>query len=239
MKNNLIKIYSLYILVFLFFISSIIPMVFGYNEESSWSSVEENKIYGKSISFSGPMNSPWPMKCHDTHHTGRSPYSTASNPGIEKWRFKCNWVEGGIVIGDDGTLYFGDTHDYFFALNPDGTLKWKYEGGRITSSPAIAEDGTIYVGSWDRKLYAFYPDGTLKWKESSGDGVYAIVIPPICMISPPIIEYWSHIKNLPKFFLEVTDLSHERKDFLIERFNYGLKWLNSEDVKSYTFADRE
>jgi len=121
-------------------------MVFGYNEESLCPSNEENKIYEKSTSSSGPMNSPWPMKCHDTHHTGRSPYSTADNPGIEKWRFKCDWVEGGIVIGDDGTLYFGDS-DYLFALNSDGSVKWKYHTiESITSSPAIAEDGIIYVG---------------------------------------------------------------------------------------------
>jgi len=173
MKNNLIKIYSISMVAFLFLISLIAPMAFGYNEESSCSNNEENKIYEKFPSSSGPMDSPWPMKCHDLHHTGRSPHSTADNLGIEKWRFKCNWVEGGIVIGDDGTLYFGDNHAYFFALNPDGSLKWKYEGGKITSAPAIGEDGTIYVGSWDRKLYAFYPDGTLKWKENSGNGVIA------------------------------------------------------------------
>jgi len=140
-------------------------MVFGYNAESSYSNVEENKIYEKSTSSSGPMDSPWPMKCHDLHHTGLSPYSTADNPGIEKWRFKCNWVEGGIVIGDDGTLYFGDTWAIFYAIYPNGTLKWTYKTGEsITSSPAIAEDGTIYIGSWDFHLYAFYPNGTRKWK---------------------------------------------------------------------------
>jgi outer membrane protein assembly factor BamB len=156
-------------IVFLFIISSVTPMVFGYDEESLCSNNEENKIYEKFTSSSGPMDSPWPMKCHDLHHTGRSPYSTADNPGIEKWRFKgsgiTSWVEGGIVIGDDGTLYYGDTSYYLYALNPDGTLKWEYRtGGAITSSPAIDEDGTIYVGSWDDYLYALSPNGTLKWK---------------------------------------------------------------------------
>jgi outer membrane protein assembly factor BamB len=114
------------------------------------------------------------MKCHDNRHTGWSPYTTADNPGDEIWRFKCKWVEGGIVIGDDGTLYFGDTWASFYAIYPNGTLKWTYKTGeKITSSPAIAEDGTIYVGSWDCRLYAFYPDGTLKWKESSGGGTVA------------------------------------------------------------------
>jgi len=165
-KNNLIKIYSIYIVAFLFLISSITPMVFGYNEESLCSNVEENGIYEKAASSAGPMDSPWPMKCHDNRHTGLSLYSTADNPGIEKWRFKCHWVEDGIVIGNDGTLYFGDGKWDFYALNLDGTLKWKYHtGGDITSAPAIAEDGTIYVCAWDDFLHAFYSNnGTRKWK---------------------------------------------------------------------------
>ena len=138
MKNNFIKIFLIIMVVFLFLISSMTAMVFGYDEESLCSNDEGNKIYEKSTLLFGPMDSPWPMKCHDIHHTGRSPYSTADNPGIEKWRFKCTWVEDGIIIGDDGTLYFGDTRAYLFALNPDGSLKWKYEGGRITSSPTRA-----------------------------------------------------------------------------------------------------
>ena len=77
---------------------------------------------------------------------------------------------------------------------------------------------------------------TVKMKR---EGVYAIAIPPICMISPDIMNYWSHIKNLPQFFLEVTGLSQERKEFLFERFNYGLEWLYSKDIKSHTYADRE
>jgi len=152
MKKNLIKIFLIIMVVFLFLISSMTAMVFGYDEESLCSNDEGNKIYEKSTLLFGPMDSPWPMKCHDNRHTGMSSYSTADNPGIEKWRFKCGeisgWVEGGIVIGDDGTLYFGDLDYYFYALNPDGSLKWKYKtGGHITSTPAIDEDGTIYVGS--------------------------------------------------------------------------------------------
>ena len=148
-------------IVFLFIVSSTIPMVFGYNAES--------ETQATAVS-SGPMDSAWPMKCHDNRHTGLSPYSTADNPGIEKWRFKgggiTGWVDGGIVIGDDGTLYFGDTWANFYAIYPNGTLKWTYKTGEsITSSPALAEDGTIYVGSWDHCLHAFYSNnGTRKWK---------------------------------------------------------------------------
>jgi len=117
----------------------------------------------------GVMDSAWPMICHDLHHTSQSPYSTANNPGLEKWRFKCEgptgWVFGGIVIGEDGTLYFGDYSWYVYALHPDGSLKWKYKtGGAITSAPALAEDGTLYIGAWDDYLHAVYStNGTRKW----------------------------------------------------------------------------
>jgi outer membrane protein assembly factor BamB len=112
------------------------------------------------------IDSPWPMKCHDLHHTGRSPYSTAHIDGLEKWRFKTDsWIEGGIVIGKDSTIYFGAFDNYLYALNPNGTEKWKYKTGNwIWSTPAIADDGTIYVGSWDDHLHAVNPNGTRKWR---------------------------------------------------------------------------
>ncbi|MCK5261060.1 MAG: PQQ-binding-like beta-propeller repeat protein [Thermoplasmatales archaeon] len=128
-----------------------------------------------SISSNGPMNSSWPMKCHDNCHTSRSPYSTADNPSDEIWRYKTSdWVEGGPIIDDDGTIYFGDFDGYLYALNPDGTKKWTYKtDGWISSAPALAEDGTLYVGSWDCKLYAFNPDGTLKWNVGASGGSIA------------------------------------------------------------------
>jgi outer membrane protein assembly factor BamB len=112
----------------------------------------------------GLMDSAWPMYCHDTRHTGRSPYSTADSC-TEKWRFEAEcWIIGGIAIDNDGTIYFGDYCYYVYAINPDGTEKWRYKtGGEIWATPAIAEDGTIYIGSWDDYLYAINPDGTLKW----------------------------------------------------------------------------
>ena len=151
-----IKIISMGII--LLFVLSSMPTMFGYDIESKEEIVIEES--------SGPMNSPWPMKCHDTRHTGRSPYSTADNPGIEKWRFNAQkWVEGGIIIGDDDTIYFGSWDNYLYAVNPDGTEKWKYKTDDIIrGTPIIDENGTIYVGSWDSHLHAVNPDGAMKWK---------------------------------------------------------------------------
>ena len=116
-------------------------------------------------SLGSPANSAWPMKCHDLHHTARSPY-TPDNSGIEKWRFRTSdCIESAPVIGEDGTIYTGALGFLFYAVNPDGTVKWKYGvGGWIWSAPAVAEDGTIYVTCYDAKLHALYPNGTLKWK---------------------------------------------------------------------------
>jgi len=173
MKNNLIKIYSIYILIFLFLISSIAPISFGYSKESSYSSDEGNNIFEISTLSSGPMDSPWPMKSHDTHHTGRSPYSTADNQLVEKWRFYSEArVEGGPIIDNDGIIYFGDYYGNFYALYPNGDLKWKYStNGFITSTPAIADDGTIYIGSWYDYLHAINTDGTEKWTYYVGSTV--------------------------------------------------------------------
>ena len=121
----------------------------------------------------GPMDSAWSMQSHDVHHTGQSPYVTADNTGIEKWRFYVDgWIEDTPVIIDDGFIYFGQGWD-LYAINNDGSFKWNYKtDGLISgSSPAIAEDGTIYVGSWDCKLYAINSNGTLKWVVSTGGSV--------------------------------------------------------------------
>jgi outer membrane protein assembly factor BamB len=126
----------------------------------------------------GPMDSAWPMKCHDNRHTSQSPYSTADNPGTEKWRFHFSgWLEDTPVIDNDGVIYCKGAYEYLdryiFAINPDGTEKWKFktDGLILGASPAIAEDGTIFFCSWDSNLYAMYPNGTLKWKCGIGSNI--------------------------------------------------------------------
>ena len=125
------------------------------------------------IPSGGPMNSPWPMKCYDSHHTSQSPYSTADNPYDEKWKFETNdWIEGGPIIDNEGIIYFGGFDYYLYALYPNGTLKWKHKLDEwIWSVPAIAEDGTIYVGTLSTKLYAINHDGTEKWWISTGGSI--------------------------------------------------------------------
>jgi outer membrane protein assembly factor BamB len=139
---------------------------------------EEETILKESLISStsmGPMDSAWPMKCHNLHHTSRSPYSTAHISNLEKWRFhRTDWIEESAVICDDGTIYFGCFDGHIYALYSDGTKKWSYKtGGWIWTAPAIAEDGTIYVGSMDDYLHAINPDGTRKWRFYAKDTVYS------------------------------------------------------------------
>jgi outer membrane protein assembly factor BamB len=124
-------------------------------------------IKSTASSTSGPMNSSWPMYCHDVKHTSRSPYSTATNPYVEKWRFNVpdgGWVDDTPVIGSDGTIYIG-ARMYLYALSPNGSMKWKLETSDsiLGSSPAIDDKGTLYIGDWNGDLYAVYPNGTVKW----------------------------------------------------------------------------
>jgi outer membrane protein assembly factor BamB len=123
-------------------------------------------------SISGPMSSPWPMKCHDNRHTGLSPYSTVDNNGAELWNFRADgWIGGGPIIDDEGIIYFGDEHGYFYALNSDGSLKWESPNdlGDISGTPALGDDGTIYVGSWDQNLYALSSsNGSVIWTYDAG-----------------------------------------------------------------------
>jgi len=118
----------------------------------------------ESILSNNLTNSPWPMLCHDNRHTGRSPYSAADNPGVEKWRFRTAFkIKKGIVIDGNGNLYVADTNLY--AVYPNGTLKWLFKvDGYCTSVSAIASDGTIYIGTFKGRFYAINPDGTQKWK---------------------------------------------------------------------------
>ena len=150
-----------------------------YNEQSNDDVVEESvtDVPEEPIQpLIGPMNSAWPMHGRDLRHTGLSPYSTANNPGEEKWWFYNDaFSEGSPVIDKDGVIYFGSWDNYLYALYPNGTFKWKSKiEGNTETSPAIAEDGTIYVGThfsptYGTFLFAINPNGTRKWKYKTGD----------------------------------------------------------------------
>jgi outer membrane protein assembly factor BamB len=72
-------------------------------------------------------------------------------------------VDTGIVVGDDGTAYFGAGQE-LWAVAPDGTVRFRFRANdKIFSSPSLDDDGTLYVGSQDDHLYAITPEGQLRW----------------------------------------------------------------------------
>jgi outer membrane protein assembly factor BamB len=117
-------------------------------------------------SFTGTGCAPWPMFHQNPRHTGLSPYSTASDTGVQKWKFTTgDYVTSSPAVAADGTIYVGSDDHNLYAVNPDGSQKWKFAtGGAVYSSPAVAADGTIYITSDDHNLYAIDPDGSQKWK---------------------------------------------------------------------------
>jgi len=118
----------------------------------------------------GLMDSCWPMKSQNLRHTGLSPYNSVDNDGFVKWKYESyDWIEDGIVIDDEGILYFGDFDYYLYAMYPNGSLKWRFKtDGWIWSTPALASDGTVYIGSFGDYLYAINTNGTLKWRFWAG-----------------------------------------------------------------------
>ncbi len=163
MRHIKIKIVFCVLLLFLLVSASFGSAV--YFEKNVYSCEKTTVVNSKKTS-----EADWAMQGYNRSHVGRSPYSTADNPGIEKWRFTAkDWCDGSPVIDQDGAIYFGDADGYFYALYPDGTLKWKFEAvhglGDFGSAPAVATDGTIYVaGKYGSPLFAINPDGTEKWR---------------------------------------------------------------------------
>ncbi len=160
-------------IILLFIISAVSSMVIG-NEVDVISDLEiADAVELETIMISGPIDSPWPMYCHDNNNTGRSPYNTSNNPMKVKWTYEMygHDYHCSPVIDDEGIIYVA-RHE-LFSLYPNGTLKWTYDyPWRSEGAPAIDQNGIIYFttrGGGTRYLYAVYSDnGTLKWKYHAG-----------------------------------------------------------------------
>ena len=91
-------------------------------------------------------------------------------------------VTNAPALGADGTVYFGSSDGFFYAINSKGTLKWRFDndGFMDSSAPAVAPDGTIYFGTittaTSGTAYALNPDGSVRWSNASATGTY--VAPP-------------------------------------------------------------
>ncbi len=77
-------------------------------------------------------------------------------------------------VAEDGTIHVSSADNYFYALNPDGSLKWRTQTDSFSdsSTSAIAPDGTIHFGTVTGTIYALNPDGSIKWTSSLGNSAY-------------------------------------------------------------------
>lgn len=116
----------------------------------------------KASAQTAPQPPVWPTIQHDFERT-----SVASSPGPST--NSTDWLYGPVgsiqsspVIGSDGTIYFVDSNDHLYAIDPDGSVRWEQTFNQGLFSPAIGPSGTVYVPG-TRQLFAFYPDGTPAW----------------------------------------------------------------------------
>jgi outer membrane protein assembly factor BamB len=108
---------------------------------------------------------------------GRNSLHAINPDGSRKWD---NPVQGGPVIGADGTIYVIGDENRLLALNGEGKTIWEYEvknqeDNFYLNSPMIGADGAIYVGAnkfyYDEDstfrdsgfIYAFDGNGHVKW----------------------------------------------------------------------------
>jgi len=97
-------------------------------------------------------------------------YALDTNTGNTLWTFATeSLVFSSPAVAEDGTIYFGSSDSFFYALNPDGSLKWNAViGSEIDSSPAIDGAGNVYFGTLDGDVCAF---------NAAGDELWSILLP--------------------------------------------------------------
>jgi hypothetical protein len=78
-----------------------------------------------------------------------------------------------ILLGEDGTFYFGAADGKLYAVHPNGSLHWQYAtpDGSAPDWISLSTDGTVYFSS-GTKLYALTPSGTKKWAFPYGGLAY-------------------------------------------------------------------
>ena len=189
-------------------------------------------------SANSPIDSPWPMYCHDVRNTGRSPFNTDNNPGTEKWKFSSGDYEvtGSPVIDDEGSIYFGAGD--LFAVYPNGTKKWKSKiDGIITSASAIDENGVLYVGIiWGHPsvLYAIYTNnGTHKWEYNIGPTWASPTVGQDGIIYVPATDNWNVFAFYPNGTVKWKFHANEKVYSSPAISNDGTIYVNSWDKHLY------
>jgi len=180
-----------------------------YNDEPM-PTLNKNTINVFSNAF---VEGPWPMYCHDARHTSRSPYSTADNLGIEKWRFDMNMQCTGSPVIDEQDVIYVASFDGLFAIYPNGTMKWHiWPSEVIVSAAAIDNNGVLYFGGiWEQDFHAVYSEnGTEKWRHPIGDTWASPTVGPDGIIYAPATDNWNVIAFYPNGTVKWSFHANER-----------------------------
>ncbi len=122
--------------------------------------------YQFDIPWPSLADSPWPTFHGNVQSTGRSKFKGPQN-GLIIDTITANNIQGGVVIGDDSTIYFTtNMPGNIYAVDFNGQLKWKVQLGYSNeSTPLIGRDGTIYcIQKTPGKLVAIDKSGAIKWE---------------------------------------------------------------------------
>lgn len=108
-------------------------------------------------------------------------YALRASDGSIIWeRFIGASITSSPTVSKEGTIYFGSTDGYLYAVSPTGNVRALFQTQDfIESSPAIGADGTIYFGSYDKHFYAVTPNGEAKWSAPFATGGKIFTSPAI------------------------------------------------------------
>ncbi|MCP4689056.1 MAG: PQQ-like beta-propeller repeat protein, partial [Desulfobacterales bacterium] len=135
------------------------------------------------VACAGPVQ--WPGFAYDRGRTGQSPYNGPTGNRL-KWRFTISGWGSNVVIGADGTAYFGTRSGFLFAVDNNGVERWRFRIRHVKITPprewpeaekkeinalgypvsinstALGPDGTIYFGE---SIHVFTGSSTRGYSE--------------------------------------------------------------------------
>jgi outer membrane protein assembly factor BamB len=115
-----------------------------------------------------------------------SGFFAVTHTGTDVWNDPTLDMVSDFAIGQDGTVFVGDTSGQLIAVDPSGTRKWSFAVGdtstQVRMTSTIGPDGVSYIGatmdSSVNTLYAVNPDGSEKWRRQIAESTYPMAGSP-------------------------------------------------------------
>jgi hypothetical protein len=146
-------------------------MFFACTDKSTNPLLSQNQ---NNIQWPSLSDSPWPIFHGDPLSTGRSKYEGPLN-GVIDWSFDASYLQTGISIGDDSTIYYylGD----LIGLGSTGDLRKKSNLNNNNFSwltPIITRDNNIICAA-GRFLYCLDIEMNIQWQLEYGSIIETMV----------------------------------------------------------------